>query len=144
MIPIATPFKEFYVDHHQIQVLDTPGYQGTDLQASGLFVGAHRREVVVLKFASFGEGGISRLFCLDVLVSVQRVQRADERTRTADLISLRMINQALQGFAGVCKYPISKRFPFPWLAGCCTVLRSRWCQNGVRVRKLHVAGSLAN
>ena len=44
MIPSATPFKEFYVDHHQIQVLDTPGYQGTDLQASGLFVGAHRRE----------------------------------------------------------------------------------------------------
>ena len=42
----------------------------------------------MLKFASFGEGGISRLFCLVVLVPVQREQRTDERTRTADLSSL--------------------------------------------------------
>jgi len=31
MILLATPFKEFYADHHQIQVLGTPGYQDTDL-----------------------------------------------------------------------------------------------------------------
>jgi hypothetical protein len=40
----------------------------------------------VLTFAPLGEGGISRPFCLDVLVSVQRVQRAEERTRTAFLL----------------------------------------------------------
>jgi hypothetical protein len=42
----------------------------------------------VLEFASISEGGKSRLFHLDVLVPVHRVQRADERTRTGDLISL--------------------------------------------------------
>jgi hypothetical protein len=42
-------------------------------------------------------------------------QRADERIQTADLLHLRVIIQALQGFAG-----------------CCTVLRSRWCQSGVK------------
>jgi hypothetical protein len=40
----------------------------------------------VLKFASCSEGGKSRLFRLDFLVPVQRVQRADEQTRTADLL----------------------------------------------------------
>jgi hypothetical protein len=44
MIPGATSFKEFYADHHQIAVLDTLEYQGTGLQASGLFAVAHRRE----------------------------------------------------------------------------------------------------
>src|SRR5215217_3108903 len=88
MIPGATPYNECYSTSHQLQVLDTTGYQSTELQASGLFVVAHRREGVVLKFASFGEGGISRLFCLVVLVPVQREQRTDERTRTADLSSL--------------------------------------------------------
>jgi hypothetical protein len=51
-----------------------------------VFAVAHRPEVVVLEFASLSEGSISRLFCLDVLVPVHRVQRADERTRTADLL----------------------------------------------------------
>ena len=42
----------------------------------------------MLKIDAFGEGGISTLFCLYVLVPVQRGYRADERTQTADLISL--------------------------------------------------------
>jgi len=75
----------------------------------------------VLKFASFGEGGISRLFCLVVLVPVQREQRTDERTRTADLISLRVIGQGLQGIAQPCKSLISKGFSLHGLALCCTV-----------------------
>jgi hypothetical protein len=58
--------------------------------------------------------------------------RADERTRTADLISLRVIHQALQGFAGDCKSRIFKRFPLLRVAACCTVLRSRWYQSGIR------------
>jgi len=60
-------------------------------------------------------------------------ERADERTRTADLISLRVIHQALQGFAEGCKSRIFKGVSFLCLAACCTVLRSRWCQSGVNI-----------
>ena len=57
---------------------------------------------------------------------------ADERTRTADLLQLRVIGRALQGLAGACKSPIPKRISLLRVAVCCTVLRSRWCQSGVR------------
>src|SRR5215213_11017365 len=60
-----------------------------------------------------------------------RNERADERTRTADLISLRVIGHALHGLAGVCKSLIDKPVPLLCLAQCCTVLRSQWCQSGV-------------
>jgi hypothetical protein len=53
---------------------------------------------------------------------------ADERTRTAYPCSLRVITQALQGFAGDCNCRISKPLSFLCLASCCTVLRSRWYQ----------------
>jgi hypothetical protein len=52
----------------------------------------------VLEFASFSEGGKSRLFRLDVLVPVHRVQRADERTRTAYLL----ITSVRSRVAGSC------------------------------------------
>jgi hypothetical protein len=45
--------------------------------------------------------------------------------------SLRVVTQALQGFAEACKLRISKRFSLLCLALCCTVLRSRWYQNGM-------------
>jgi hypothetical protein len=38
--------------------------------------------------------------------------RADERTRTADLISLRVIGHVLQGLAQECKSPYLSRFLF--------------------------------
>jgi hypothetical protein len=88
----------------------------------------------VLEFASFSEGGKSTLFRLDVLVPVQRVQRADERTRTAGLISLRVCGQGLQEVARVCKSLIAKRLSLLRFALCCTVLRSRWYQSGIRSR----------
>jgi hypothetical protein len=69
------------------------------------------------------------------MVSIQlihRNKRADERTRTADLISLRVIGQGLQGFAEACKSRIDEPISFLYLAACCTVLRSRWYQSGVR------------
>jgi hypothetical protein len=50
--------------------------------------------------------------------------------------SLRVIGQALQGCAGDCKYRISKGLSFPCLAGCCTVLRSRWYQSGINITLL--------
>ena len=59
--------------------------------------------------------------------------RADERTLTADLISLRVIGQGLLGFAGGCKYRIPRQHSLLRLAGCCTVLRSRWSQNGIKL-----------
>ena len=46
--------------------------------------------------------------------------------------SLRVISQVLQGFARACKSPISKRLSFLCLALCCTVLRSRWYQSGIK------------
>jgi hypothetical protein len=46
--------------------------------------------------------------------------------------SLRVITQALQGLAGVCKSCIDKPVPLLCLAPCCTVLRSRWYQSGIK------------
>ena len=59
-------------------------------------------------------------------------KRADERTRTADLLQLRVIHQTLRGVAQGCKPRISKRFSLLRLAPCCTVLRSRWYQSGIK------------
>jgi hypothetical protein len=56
---------------------------------------------------------------------------ACERTRTTDLLQLRVIIQALQGVAQGCKSRMSKGLPLLSFAQCCTVLRSQWCQSGV-------------
>ena|SRR5215208_102251 len=53
---------------------------------------------------------------------LQENQRADERTRTADLISLRVCGQGLLGVAGVCKCRINKPFLVPCIAHCCRAL----------------------
>ena len=63
---------------------------------------------------------------------LSRIERADERTRTADPNSLRVIIQALQGFAQGCKSPIDKPVSLLCFASCCTVLRSRWYQSGIK------------
>jgi hypothetical protein len=62
----------------------------------------------VLEFASFSEGGKSRLFCLDFLVPVHGVQRADERTRTAFLL-ITSDRSCVAGVVRVCKSSIDKR-----------------------------------
>jgi hypothetical protein len=59
-------------------------------------------------------------------------RRAD--SNRLPLLQLRVITQALQGFAGDCKCSIFRGVSFLYLAECCTVLRSRWCQCGVRRR----------
>jgi hypothetical protein len=46
--------------------------------------------------------------------------------------SLRVMHQVLQRVAQGSRTRISKVFSLPWLALCCTVLRSRWCQSGVK------------
>jgi hypothetical protein len=43
-----------------------------------------------------------------------------------------VITQALQGCAGGCKCCVFRGVSFPCRALCCTALRSRWCQSGVR------------
>jgi hypothetical protein len=45
--------------------------------------------------------------------------------------SLRVITQALQGVAQLCKSRIPKPVSFLRFAPCCTVLRSRWYQSGI-------------
>ncbi len=65
-----------------------------------------------------------------------RCERADERTRTADLLQLRVISQVLQGVARACKCRMFRGVSLPCLAMCCTVLRSRWYQSGINVTLL--------
>ena len=60
-------------------------------------------------------------------------ERAYEGTRTPGLLQLLVIIHALQGFAEACKTRISKPLSFLWLAARCTVLRSRWCQSGIKM-----------
>jgi hypothetical protein len=74
------------------------------------------------------------------LFQVFRLSKPNAKSRRADsnrlpLLQLRVISQVLQGFALPCKSRISKRLSLLRLAGCCTVLRSRWCQSGVKRRQ---------
>src|SRR5919107_6365824 len=57
--------------------------------------------------------------------------RADERTRTALLLQLRVFGRASQGLARGCKSRIFRRLSLLPVAAYCTVLRSRWRQNGI-------------
>ena len=68
-------------------------------------------------------------------------QRAGERTRTADLISLRVLSQAFQRFAQACKTRIYRPISFLCLAAYCTVLRSRWCQSGIKSVRVCISTS---
>jgi hypothetical protein len=73
------------------------------------------------------KGGCAYSVCLC------RIERADERTRTADLISLRVIHRALQGFARASKSRVSRRLSLLGIAPRCTLLRSRWYRSGVDI-----------
>jgi hypothetical protein len=83
----------------------------------------------VLEFASFSEGGKSKLFYLEVLVPVHREPKSGLEPLCC---SLRVITQALEGCAQACKSPISKRLSLLGVAPRCTVLRSRWYQSGIK------------
>src|SRR5918994_4522201 len=56
-------------------------------------------------------------------------QRADERTRTADLL----ITSDNSCVAGACKSRISRRLSALRIAACCTVLCSQWYQSGIKI-----------
>ena len=66
------------------------------------------------------------------ILQIKEKERTDERTRTSDLISLRVIGQGLQGFAQTCKSAISKGVSVLYLAARCTVLHLRCYQSGIR------------
>jgi hypothetical protein len=57
------------------------------------------------------------------LLQIASLGRADERTRTADLVSLRVIGHRLLDVALSCKSRIDKGFSVPCLAHYCGVLR---------------------
>jgi hypothetical protein len=62
--------------------------------------------------------------CFYFLRDLQARKRADERTRTADLLHLRVISQALLSVAWACKSRIDRGFSVPCLAHYCRVLRA--------------------
>jgi hypothetical protein len=61
---------------------------------------------------------------------IRESRRAD--SNRLPLLQLRVIHQALQGFARGCKSCILKRLSSLRVAACCTVLRSRWYQSGIK------------
>jgi hypothetical protein len=54
---------------------------------------------------------------------LQVKRRADERTRTADLLQLRVCGQRLLSIAEVCKFRMGKGFSVPCVAHDCRALR---------------------
>ena len=75
--------------------------------------------------------------CCDRRLSVFTGFAGKTKSRLEPLTcSLRVITQALQGCAGACKYRIFRGGSFPCFALCCTVLRSRWYQSGIRCPRI--------
>jgi hypothetical protein len=60
--------------------------------------------------------------------SAQKIENRRADSNRLSLLQLRVITQALQGCARGYKSCISMRLSLLWVAGCCTVLRSRWYQ----------------
>jgi len=50
--------------------------------------------------------GATATACLEFPSYLSRLGTVDERTRTADLVSLRVCSRAFLGVAGVCKFRI--------------------------------------
>jgi len=58
-------------------------------------------------------------------------RRAD--SNRLPLLQLRVITQALQAFAQGCRLRLDESVSLLCHALCCAVLRSRWCQSGVKI-----------
>jgi hypothetical protein len=58
------------------------------------------------------------------LGDLQVKRRADERIRTADLISLRVRGQWLLSVAGICNHHLGKGFSVPCIVYYCKALRA--------------------
>jgi hypothetical protein len=77
--------------------------------------------------------GTPSFFGFSAYLRTRRKSRRADSNRLS-LLQLRVIHQALQELAGICKSRIFRRLPLLRVAVCCTVLRSRWCQSGVKSR----------
>jgi hypothetical protein len=62
----------------------------------------------------------------------KKIREPTSGLKNPSLLQLRVITQTLQGIARGCKSRIFRGVSFPCLAACCTVLRSRWYQSGIR------------
>ena len=72
------------------------------------------------------------IYCSSVLpANLGKIKSRRADSNRLPLLQLRVITQALQGFARGCKSRISKGVSVLSVAGCCTVLRSWWCQSGI-------------
>jgi hypothetical protein len=71
-----------------------------------------------------GNIGATAAPCLEFSAYLSRIERADERTRTADLSLLRVRGQWLLSVALVCKYRINKGVSVPSIAHYCRALRA--------------------
>jgi hypothetical protein len=112
-------------DQRQLHLGGCFGQQGAEAQLQGLGV-LRLTQRTADKAPDVLVGGLLFLLVLQVK------KRADERIRTAFLISLRVIIPVWQGFARARNLPISKPLSLLRLAQCCTVLRSRWGQSGIK------------
>jgi hypothetical protein len=72
------------------------------------------------------------LLSCEIGLSTQMSESRRADSNRLPLLQLRVIIQVLQGFAQTCKPRIGKPVSCLGLAPCCTVLRSRWCQSGVK------------
>jgi hypothetical protein len=103
--------------------------------------GVDERNLAIDSTMSADKAPDANLRAVVFAVFAGKKERADERTRTADLLQLREIIQVLQTFAGVCTglqmAHIKARFSSP----ACWVLHrialavvSEWCQKGRGLR----------
>ena len=83
---------------------------------------------------SRGEAGAIALLC--VLPANRNKNREPPSGLEPLTCSLRVSGQALQRVAGACKSPIFRLVSPLHIARCCTVLRSRWCQSGVKRQRI--------
>jgi hypothetical protein len=70
-----------------------------------------------------GNFGATATPCLEFSAYLSGLERADERTRTADLPSLRVRSRKFLRIAQTCKSRIDKGFSVPCITHYCRVLR---------------------
>jgi hypothetical protein len=91
-----------------------------DIQKPAYVVGAGVADYIHF-YCCQAPGKVSEVF--NLLRDLQVKKRADERTRTADLISLRVCGQWLLGVAHACKSRINRRSLVLSVARYCRALR---------------------
>jgi hypothetical protein len=136
LVPLPPNLTNRHAAPAQYVRIDHTVYQPANCASVILAATGSRVKVKLRSNSTRRKTGASR--CGKNSAYLRQLWRVDERTRTAYPCSLRVCGQALQGVAEACKSRIPKGVSFPCLAACCTVLRSRWYQDG---RQLQADGS---